>query len=74
MSKETRVEKYDGNWIKWLEDSRVGFTRQMANKYMRIARELGTTVIISNGWSLNDIAINTLYKLVSAPEEVKEEY
>lgn len=38
-----------------------------------MARELGTTVTNSNGWSLNDIAINTLYKLASAPEEVKEE-
>lgn len=73
-TKEGLTKKYGkGYWYKWLEDSRVKFKDSQARKYMTIARELGTTVTISNGWSLNDIAINTLYKLASAPEEVKED-
>ena len=65
------VVKYNGNWIKWLEDSRVGFTDRMARKYMRIAnefKEIGTTSSV-----LNNLSLNKLYTLASAPEEVKEE-
>lgn len=63
--------KYDGSWIKWLEDSRVGFTDRMARKYMRIAnefKEIGTTSSV-----LNNLSLNKLYTLALAPEEVKEE-
>lgn len=69
--KKLRVAKYDGSWIKWLEDSRVGFSVQMANKYVRIARELGQ--IETASFNLDVISLNKLYTLASAPEEVKEE-
>lgn len=70
--KKLRVVEYDGSWIKCLEDSRVGFSVQMANKYVRIARELGQ--IETSGFNLDVISLNKLYTLASAPEEVKEEY
>lgn len=55
-------------WIKWLEDSRVGFTDRQARNYMTITRELGE---IGNGVSvLNDLSLRKLYSLASAPEEV----
>lgn len=68
MSKETRVEKYDGNWIKWLEDSRVGFTERQSQKYMKITRELGNT---NHRFVFDQLSLNKLYTLASAPEEVK---
>ena len=43
----------------------------MANKYVRIARELGQ--IETSGFNLDVISLNKLYTLASAPEEVKEE-
>lgn len=58
-----------GSWIKWLEDSRVGFSVQMANKYVRIARELGQ--IETSGFNLDVISLNKLYSLASAPDEIK---
>lgn len=36
-----QILKYSKISIKWLEDSRVGFTRGNANRYMKIAQELG---------------------------------
>ena len=60
MSKETRVVKYDGNWIKWLEDSRVNFSRRQSSKYMKIASELG------NGnyqFPFDQLSLNKLYTL-----------
>ena len=68
---ETKEKLPHGSWIKWLEDSRVGFSVQMANKYVRIARELGQ--IETSGFNLDVISLNKLYTLASAPEEVKEE-
>ena len=68
---ETKEKLPHGSWIKWLEDSRVGFSVQMANKYVRIARELGQ--IETSGFNLDVISLNKLYTLASAPEEVKED-
>lgn len=71
MSKENRVVvKYDGSWIKWLEDSRVSFKPNQAQRYMRITRELGNT---SYREVFDQLSLNRLYTLASAPEEVKEE-
>lgn len=42
----------------------------MANKYVRIARELGKTEL---KFGFDTLTIDTLYKLASAPEEVKED-
>lgn len=71
MSKENRVVEYDGNWIKWLEDSRVGFNRNQANKYIKIANELSN---VSYRDTFDQLSLNKLYTLALAPEEVKEEY
>lgn len=68
---ETKEKLPHGSWIKWLEDSRVGFSVQMANKYVRIARELGQ--IETASFNLDVISLNKLYTLASAPEEVKED-
>lgn len=68
---DTKKKLSHGSWIKWLEDSRVGFSVQMANKYVRIARELGQ--IETSGFNLDVISLNKLYTLASAPEEVKED-
>ena len=68
---ETKEKLPHGSWIKWLEDSRVGFSVQMANKYVRIARELGQ--IETTSFNLDVISLNKLYTLASAPEEVKED-
>lgn len=68
---ETKEKLPHGSWIKWLEDSRVGFTDRMARKYMKIAnefKELGTTSFV-----LNNLSLNKLYTLASAPGEVKED-
>ena len=66
MSKETRVEKYDGSWIKWLEDSRVGFTRRMANMYIKIYEELGDSI---NRGIIDSLSLNKLYTLASAQKK-----
>ncbi len=68
---DTKKKMTHGSWIKWLEDSRVGFTDRMARKYMRIAnefKEIGTSSSV-----LNNLSLNKLYTLASAPEEVKED-
>lgn len=70
---ETKERLPHGYWIKWLEDSRVGFTRFMAQKYMKIARELGEMCNGVTHFNIDDLAINKLYTLASAPEEVKED-
>lgn len=56
-------------WIKWLEDSRVGFKDSTARKYMAIARD---PQIVHGMNVLDTLSLNKLYSLVSAPEEVKE--
>lgn len=69
--KKLRVAKYDGSWIKWLDDERVGFTRNMANRYIRIYDELGEQCSPN---LLDNISLNKLYTLALALEEAKEEY
>lgn len=69
---DTKEGLQHGQWIKWLEDSRVRFTRGNANRYMKIARELGDQIPTSNV-NLNLLSVNKLFVLASAPEEVKEE-
>ena len=67
---ETKEKLPHGSWIKWLEDSRVNFSRRQSSKYMKIASELG------NGnyqFPFDQLSLNKLYTLASAPEEVKEE-
>ena len=54
----------------WLDDERVGFTRNMANRYIRIYDELGEQCSPN---LLDNISVRKLYTLASAPEEVKEE-
>ena len=57
-------------WIKWLEDSRVGFTDSNARRYMTIARD---PQIVNGVHVLNDLSLRKLYSLASAPDEIKEE-
>lgn len=67
--KETRDGLNDYHkFEQWLEDERVKFGRRMANKYIRIYEELGTT----DSRVFDSVSINKLYTLASAPEEVKE--
>lgn len=68
---DTKEGLQHGQWIKWLEDSRVGFGLEQARKYMRITEQLGD--IPTSSWNMNDLSINKLFKLASAPEEIKEE-
>lgn len=68
--KETREGLNDYHeFEQWLEDERVKFGRRMANKYIRIYEELGTT----DSRVFDSVSINKLYTLASAPEEVKED-
>lgn len=67
---DTKEKLPHGSWIKWLEDSRVGFTDRMARKYMKITRELGEAF---SHTLLDNLSLNKLYTLASAPEEVKED-
>lgn len=53
----------------WLDDERVGFNRQQANKYIRIYDELG----LQCNPILDNLSMRKLYTLASAPEEVKED-
>lgn len=53
----------------WLDDERVGFTRNMANRYIRIYDELG----LQCNPILDNLSMRKLYTLASAPEEVKED-
>ena len=69
---ETKEKLPHGSWIKWLEDSRVGFTRKQAAKYMRISEELGD-LNVTHQVTFDTLSLNKLYSLASAPEEVKEE-
>ena len=67
---DTKEKLPHGSWIKWLEDSRVGFTERQSQKYMKIARELGEAF---SHVLLDNLSLRKLYTLASAPEEVKEE-
>ena len=67
---DTKEKLPHGSWIKWLEDSRVGFNRNQANKYIKIAKELSN---VSYQDTFDQLSLNKLYTLASAPEEVKED-
>lgn len=67
---DTKEKLPHGCWIKWLEDSRVGFTDSNARRYMKITRELGEHCSPN---LLDNISLRKLYTLASAPEEVKED-
>lgn len=67
---DTKKKMTHGCWIKWLEDSRVGFTERQSQKYMKITRELGNT---NHRFVFDQLSLNKLYTLASAPEEVKED-
>lgn len=67
---DTKEGLQHGQWIKWLEDSRVGFTDRNARRYMTIARD---PQIVNGVHVLNDLSLRKLYSLASAPEEIKEE-
>ena len=67
---ETKEKLPHGSWIKWLEDSRVGFSDSTARKYMKIARD---PQIVHGMTILDNLSLNKLYTLASAPEEVKED-
>ena len=56
-------------WIKWLEDSRVGFNRSQASKYMKIAENFKGEMFTSSK-HLDNLSLNKLYSLASAPEEI----
>lgn len=67
---EAKEKLPHGSWIKWLEDSRVNFTERNAQRYMKIANDPQ----IRHGMSvLDNLSLNKLYTLASAPEEVKED-
>lgn len=67
---DTKKKMTHGSWIKWLEDSRVGFTDSNARRYMAIAKD---PQIVNGVHVLNDVSLRKLYTLASAPEEVKED-
>lgn len=54
----------------WLEDKRVNFKRNTANRYIKIYEELGDSI---NRGIIDSLSLNKLYTLASAPEEVKED-
>lgn len=68
--KETRdgANNYH-DFEQWLDDRRVNFKRHQANKYIKIYEELGLT----ESRIFDDLSLNKLYTLASAPEEVKED-
>ena len=68
--RETKDKLPHGSWINWLKDSRVNFTERQAQKYMKIARELGDT---NHRFIFDQLSMSKLYTLVLAPEEVKED-
>ena len=67
---ESKEKLPHGSWIKWLEDSRVNFTERQAQKYMRVYEELGNT---NHQFVFDQLSLNKLYTLASAPDEVKED-
>src|SRR5699024_4286829 len=55
-----------GEWDKWCHD--IGFTRQYANRYIKIVEELGE----SNGNSSFHLGVNALYQIATLPKEERE--
>lgn len=69
---DTKKKMTRPEFLKWLEDNRVSFQERTANKYITIAKEFGED--FGHGRTLLDnLSLNKLYTLASAPEEVKEE-
>lgn len=70
---ETKDKLPHGEWLQWLEDSRVGFKERNAQRYMRIYNELGKNEMRHDMSYLNELNLNKLYELASAPEEKRED-
>lgn len=71
--KETKEGLNTEQFIQWLSDSRVGFKKSQAYKYIKIANEYNDIFSTSDGKILNQLSVNKLFELASAPEEVKED-
>ncbi len=70
--KETKEKMTRPEFLKWLDDNRVSFQERTANKYIKIAKEFGED--FGHGMTiLDNLSLNKLYALASAPEEVKED-
>lgn len=67
---ETKEKLPHGEWMKWLEDSRVSFSQRSARYYMKIYKELGHKIIDGD---FNGLSLRKLYALASAPEEIRED-
>lgn len=67
---ETKEKLPHGEWIPWLEDNRVGFKVNTANRYMKIYTELGHKTIDRD---FDGLSLRKLYTLASAPEEIRED-
>lgn len=69
---DTKKKMTRPEFLKWLEDNRVSFQERTANKYIKIAKEFGED--FGHGMNvLDNLSLNKLYTLASAPEEVKED-
>lgn len=69
---DTKKKMTRPEFLKWLEDNRVSFQERTANKYIKIAKEFGED--FGHGMTiLDNLSLNKLYTLASAPEEVKED-
>src|SRR5690625_3275412 len=55
-----------GEWDNWCNEE-LGFTRQYANRYIKIVDELG-----SNGNSSFQLGVNALYQIATMPAEERE--
>lgn len=67
---ETKEKMTRTEFLKWLDDSRVGFGEKTAYKYMKIGKELED---FSHREKIKELSLRVLYTLASAPDEVKEE-
>ena len=67
---ETKEKLPHGEWLPWLEDSRVNFTERQARKYMKVYNELGNG---NHRFPFDQISLRKLYALASAPEEIRED-
>ena len=69
---DTKEKLPHGDFMNWLEDSRVNFSYRTARRYMKIDKELGDR-ILSGDFNIDDISLRKAFELASAPEEVKED-
>jgi hypothetical protein len=56
-----------GEWGKWLEE-KVEFTQRTANRFMKVANEMGNSTLVSN------LGTKKLFMLLDVPEEEREEF